>query len=115
MKFDELCNSILNERTHPYEGGTFTSPTEMIKHINIQNGQVVVKDSAGKPVQATIQYSAEDPNQHVSINWEENGEAYGIDLDKQDNRDYSYEVVKDETGEWLDIEWAPGERVQLKV
>lgn len=114
MKFDELCSSILNERKHPYTGGIFTSPAELVKYINIQDGKVTVKDSAGKPVQATIEYSPQDPKQQVSINWQENGEDYGIDLSKSD-KDYAYEVVEDETGEWLDVEWFPGEKVQIKV
>lgn len=115
MNFDELCKSILNERKHPYEGGVFTSPAEVVNSINVVDGKVTVKSSRGNPMLATLEYSAEDPNQHVSINWDENGEAYGIDLNKQDGRDYPYEVMEDDTGEWIDLEWAPGERVQLKV
>lgn len=115
MKFDELYNSLINERKHPYEGGTFTSPAEVLSYVDVTDGKVTVKSSKGNPVLASLQYSAEDPNQHVSINWEENGEAYGIDLDKKDDKDYSYEVFEDESGEWIDLEWSPGEKVQLKV
>lgn len=121
MKFDSLVRSILNEKQpQPWDDDYdedlvdyFKTPEEIYNAIAVlEDSTVHVMDPSDKRVYtAKVDYD----NKGLSLYWQQDGEDYAIDMSVQDSHNYPYSFVNNAEGRWLELQWAPGEKVLIRA
>ena len=103
---------LLEEAYHQVKVGrsVFRSPEEVFKALtggSKTSGSIKIQKENGEPTLGTFIWNPQ--SQHLSINWREEGQDFGVDFNPSDKPFSRYPFQEDETS--FTVEWSPGERV----